>query len=72
MQDSVAKGAKVLHGGHVHHELNANGGLFHVPTILSGVTRDMLPYHQETFGPLLPLIKFRTEEEAIEIANDSE
>ncbi len=72
MKDSLAKGAQITTGGTVHHELNAQGGLFHHPTVLTGITKDMLPYTQETFGPLLPLIKFRTEEEAVAIANDSE
>ncbi len=72
MKDSVEKGAQVTFGGSVHHELNGAGGFFHVPTILTGVTKDMLPYQQETFGPLLPLIRFYTEAEAIAIANDTE
>ena len=40
--------------------------------VLSGVTRDMLPYLQETFGPVTPLMVFHSEEEAIAMANDTE
>ena len=72
VKDSLAKGATATVGGHVHHELNAAGGFFHHPTVLTGVTKEMLPYRQETFGPILPLIKFKTEAEVIEMANDTE
>lgn len=71
VDDCVAKGAKVLTGGSPHHELNAKGGTFYLPTVMTGVTRDMLPFHEETFGPLLPLTLFETEEEVLRMANDS-
>jgi hypothetical protein len=71
VDDCVRQGAKVLTGGTPHHELNAAGGLFYNPTVLCNVTRDMLPFNHETFGPLTPLLSFKTEEEAIEIANDT-
>ena len=68
----MKKGATLLVGGKPHAKLNAQGGTFFEPTVITNVTRDMLPFTQETFGPLLPLIKFKTEAEAIEMANDTE
>jgi succinate-semialdehyde dehydrogenase/glutarate-semialdehyde dehydrogenase len=68
VKDAVAKGAKLLTGGH-RHKL---GGTFYEPTVLSGVTTDMLVAKEETFGPMAPVFKFETEEEAIEMANDTE
>jgi succinate-semialdehyde dehydrogenase / glutarate-semialdehyde dehydrogenase len=55
----------VLTGGK-RHQL---GGLFYEPTVLSGCTKDMLISHEETFGPVAPLFRFRHEAEAIELAN---
>jgi succinate-semialdehyde dehydrogenase/glutarate-semialdehyde dehydrogenase len=66
--DAVGKGAKVMLGGK-RHEL---GGYFFQPTVLTGVTPQMLVSHEETFGPVAPLIRFKTEQEVIELANDSE
>ncbi|HEX9858482.1 MAG TPA: NAD-dependent succinate-semialdehyde dehydrogenase [Paracoccaceae bacterium] len=63
--DARAKGAKVTMGGKRH----ALGGSFFEPTILTGVTSDMLVTNEETFGPLAPLFKFDTEEEVIGLAN---
>lgn len=63
--DAVAKGAKVLYGGSFE-------GLFHEPTIIDGVTSDMLIAQEETFGPVAPIITFRTNEEAIRIANETD
>jgi succinate-semialdehyde dehydrogenase/glutarate-semialdehyde dehydrogenase len=65
ISDALSKGAKVETGGK-RHEL---GGSFFQPTILTGVTTDMLVTNEETFGPLAPLFKFDTEEEVIELAN---
>ena len=65
IEDAIAKGAKVELGGGVN-------GRFVEPTILTGVTPDMLIYQNETFGPVIPVIPFRSDEEAIAIANDSE
>ena len=53
--------------GH-YHKL---GGTFYEPTVLSGVTTDMLVAKEETFGPMAPVFKFETEEEAIRITNDT-
>jgi succinate-semialdehyde dehydrogenase/glutarate-semialdehyde dehydrogenase len=72
VEDCVKKGAVILTGGKPHAQLNARGGTFFEPTVISGVTRDMLPFRQETFGPVVPLIKFSTEQEAIDMANDTE
>ena len=66
--DAVSQGAKVLLGGKRHER----GGLFFEPTVLTEVTRAMVVSREETFGPLAPLIRFSTEQEAIELANDSE
>lgn len=67
VKDALSKGAKCLRGGQ-RHEL---GGNFFQPTVLSDVTRDMIICSQETFGPVAPLIRFKTEEEAVAIANDT-
>lgn len=66
--DAVSKGAKVLAGGQLH----ALGGSFFEPTVLGDVTPDMLVAHDETFGPLAPIFRFDTEEQAIIMANDTE
>jgi succinate-semialdehyde dehydrogenase/glutarate-semialdehyde dehydrogenase len=66
--DALAKGAKLLTGGRRH----ALGGTFYEPTILTDVTTDMKVTTEETFGPVAPLFKFRTEEEAIRLANATE
>lgn len=66
--DAVAKGAKVALGGK-RHEL---GGSFFQPTILTDVTPEMLVAREETFGPLAPLFRFSTDEQAIRMANDTE
>ncbi len=66
--DALKKGAKVALGGR-RHEL---GGTFFEPTILTGVTPEMLVAREETFGPVAPLFKFKFEAEAIAMANDTE
>lgn len=68
VQASIAMGAKVVLGGEVH----SLGGAFYTPTILTNVTNDMPIAAIEIFGPVAPVIKFNTEEEAIAIANDTE
>ena len=68
ISDALAKGARVVTGGKRH----ALGGTFFEPTILVDVKPDMKVAHEETFGPLAPLFRFRTEEEAIQMANDTE
>ncbi|MBK8157537.1 MAG: NADP-dependent succinate-semialdehyde dehydrogenase [Rhodospirillaceae bacterium] len=66
--DAVGKGAKIAAGGKRH----ALGGSFFEPTILTGVTPQMAVAKEETFGPLAPLFRFKTEEEVIKMANDTE
>jgi succinate-semialdehyde dehydrogenase/glutarate-semialdehyde dehydrogenase len=66
--DALAKGAKVAMGGKRH----ALGGFFYEPTILTNVTPAMKVTKEETFGPVAPLFRFKTEEEAIRLANDTE
>jgi aldehyde dehydrogenase (NAD+) len=64
IDDAVAKGAKVVLGGGVN-------GRFVEPTIITNVTPDMLVYSDETFGPVVPVIPFHSDDEAVAIANDS-
>ncbi len=64
--DAVAKGATVTTGG------SPKSGLFFQPTVLAGATPDMLIAREEVFGPVAPLFRFGTEEEAIRMANDTE
>ena len=66
--DALAKGAKVLAGGRRH----ALGGTFYEPTVIGDVTPDMKCAREETFGPVAPLFRFKTEAEAIALANDTE
>ena len=68
IRDATAKGATVLVGGHRH----PLGGRFFEPTILIDVTPAMAVAREETFGPVAPLFRFKTEEEAIALANDTE
>ena len=68
VDDAVSKGASVTVGGHRH----ALGGNFFEPTVLTDVTPDMAVAREETFGPVSPLFRFRTEEEAIAMSNDTE
>jgi len=66
--DALAKGARVVIGGKRH----ALGGTFFEPTILADVTPDMLVAREETFGPVAPLFRFKTDEDAVRMANDTE
>ena len=66
--DAVARGASVVTGGKRH----VLGGTFFQPTILANVPGDALIFREETFGPVAPLFRFSTEEEAIAMANDTE
>jgi succinate-semialdehyde dehydrogenase/glutarate-semialdehyde dehydrogenase len=68
IQDALAKGAKAVVGGKRH----ALGGLFFEPTLLTNVTTSMKVTKEETFGPVAPLFRFKTEEEGIAMANDTE
>ncbi len=66
--DAVAKGARVMAGGKRH----AMGGSFFEPTVLADVKTNMKVTHEETFGPVAPLFRFKTEQELIKLANDTE
>jgi succinate-semialdehyde dehydrogenase/glutarate-semialdehyde dehydrogenase len=66
--DALAKGARVAAGGARH----ALGGTFFQPTILTDVTSAMMVAREETFGPVAPLFRFKSEEEALRLANDTE
>ncbi|TDJ39376.1 MAG: NADP-dependent succinate-semialdehyde dehydrogenase I [Gammaproteobacteria bacterium] len=66
--DALEKGARVVTGGKRH----ALGGSFFEPTVVADATPDMLAAREETFGPLAPVFKFDTDEEAIRLANATE
>lgn len=66
VDDAKKNGAQILCGG------ETTNGIFYPPTVLTGVTRNMKVFRDETFGPLLPVLTFDTVDEAIEMANDSE
>ncbi|GGL92180.1 NAD-dependent succinate-semialdehyde dehydrogenase [Deinococcus aerolatus] len=66
VDDALAQGARASTGG------EAGDGLYFQPTVLTGVTPDMLVMQEETFGPVAPLLAFDTEEEAVQAANDTE
>ena len=68
VDDAVSKGAKVILGG----KPDVKGGLFYQPTILTGVTPEMRVFREEIFGPIAPVMRFKTEEEALTLANDTE
>ena len=69
VDDARAKGARVLAGGRPRPDL---GPFFYEPTILAEVTPEMTCYANETFGPVVSLYPFRTDDEAVELANDTE
>jgi succinate-semialdehyde dehydrogenase/glutarate-semialdehyde dehydrogenase len=66
--DAVAKGARILTGGKRH----ARGGTFFEPTVLADAKNTMKVTREETFGPVAPLFRFKTEDELIRLANDTE
>ena len=68
VKDAVEKGAKIITGGKRPKRLN---GVFYEPTILTNITKDTRVWKEEVFGPVLPIVIFKTEEEAIELANDT-
>ena len=65
VNEAVGKGAKVLLGGEKH----PIGDLYYRPTILSNLTPEMAAFKEEIFGPVISLIKFKTEDEALALAN---
>ena len=66
--DAVEKGASIAYGG----QRDARGGLYFQPTIIKGLREDMRMMHEEIFGPVAPLFSFRTEAEALRLANATE
>jgi succinate-semialdehyde dehydrogenase/glutarate-semialdehyde dehydrogenase len=68
IKDAQEKGGKVTTGGKRH----ALGATFFEPTVVTGATPQMKFFREETFGPLAPLFRFETDEEAIRLANDTE
>ena len=68
IEDAKAKGAKVLCGGRRNPNLK---GLYYEPTVLVDVTQDMAVIREETFGPILPIVRVADEEEALRLANDT-
>ncbi|MBO6518522.1 MAG: NADP-dependent succinate-semialdehyde dehydrogenase [Rhodospirillales bacterium] len=68
LKDAVDNGARVVIGGH-RHEL---GGTFYEPTLVADVTQNMKVAKEETFGPLAPVFKFKSDEEVVDWANDTE
>ncbi|MEE9327391.1 MAG: NAD-dependent succinate-semialdehyde dehydrogenase [Cocleimonas sp.] len=68
IRDAIEKGAKILVGGKRHNL----GNTFFEPTLIANVTTDMKITYEETFGPVAPLFSFKTEQQAIEMANDTE
>jgi succinate-semialdehyde dehydrogenase/glutarate-semialdehyde dehydrogenase len=68
IQDAVSRGARVLTGGQRH----ILGGTYFQPTVLANVPADATVAREETFGPLAPLFRFETDDEALQLANDTE
>lgn len=72
IEDAVKKGASLLCGGKIKHiGQNEDVGYFIEPAILDGVTSEMNIFYEETFGPVLPIITFKSDQEVIEMANDT-
>jgi len=71
VQDAIAHGARLVVGGERLTGGEYGGGSFYSPTVLEGVTPEMLISHEETFGPVAGVTRFETEEEAIRVANDT-
>ena len=69
VEDAVERGARVLAGGSRLPELGKN---FYAPTVLAEVTHEMSIMREETFGPVLPVMAFDSDEDAVQLANDSE
>jgi len=67
VDEARSQGARVLAGGVVH----ALGGNFYTPTVLAGVTSEMAVVREEIFGPVAPLMRFASDDEAVQLANDT-
>ena len=71
IDDAISKGAQLLTGGHRLTEGHLSNGFFYAPTVLGGVTPEMLIYREETFGPVAPIISFSDEDDLLDMANDT-
>lgn len=71
VRDALERGASAAIGGNRLTESGLERGLFYAPTVLTGVSPEMKIYREETFGPVAPIIPFETEEQALEMANDT-
>lgn len=71
VKDAAAKGASVVTGGAPATDNGLDKGHFYAPTVLAGVTPDMQIYREETFGPVAPVIRFETDDDVLEMANDT-
>ena len=71
VHDAVARGAKAVVGGYRVRNEVASGPNYYAPTVLTGATREMALSCEETFGPVVPLFRFGTEEEVVALANDT-
>ncbi|HZQ22404.1 MAG TPA: aldehyde dehydrogenase family protein [Terriglobales bacterium] len=69
VQDALSRGARLLCGGTRLRDLGPN---FYAPTVLADVTQDMRIMREETFGPVLPIMRFDHDDEAVQLANDSD
>ncbi len=69
VKDATSKGSKVITGGK---ELKNLSGAYFEPTILTNIKPNMRVWKEEVFGPVLPIVSFKTEEEAIKLANDTD
>jgi acyl-CoA reductase-like NAD-dependent aldehyde dehydrogenase len=69
LEDARQRGAKILTGGEI--QVTPDGARFVQPTVLTDTTPEMAIVREETFGPMLPIMTYRTEEEAVRLANDS-
>lgn len=69
VQDAVDKGARIICGGK---RLELDNGNYYLPTVLTNITKEMKVYYEEVFGPVIPIIKFNSIDEAVTIANDTQ
>lgn len=72
VKDAVSRGAKIETGGQRLMDKGLSDGYFYAPTVLSGVTPAMKIYREETFGPIAPVITYRSEDDVIAMANDTD
>ena len=72
VHDALSKGAQLLTGGQRLTEGQLSNGFFYAPTVLGGVTPEMLIYREETFGPVAPIIPFSDDDDFLAMANDTD